>query len=52
MHLLSGQPEIETVTPAKSSYPVSQEIEELKVRVVALESELADMRSLLSAIGA
>jgi uncharacterized protein YceH (UPF0502 family) len=52
MHLLSGQPEIETVTPAKSSHSASQEIEELKARMAALEADLADMRSRLSAIGA
>jgi uncharacterized protein YceH (UPF0502 family) len=52
MHLLSGQPEIDAATPARQAPHASQEIEELKARVAALETELADMKTRLAAIGA
>ncbi|MDP2881225.1 MAG: YceH family protein [Azonexus sp.] len=52
MHLLSGEPEIETMQPAKSSHTPNHEIEELKARVTVLETELAEMRARLTAIGA
>lgn len=52
MHLLGGQPEIDAAAPARQAPHASQEIEELKARVAALEAELADMKTRLAAIGA
>jgi len=52
MHLLSGQPEIESVSPGSPKHLASLEIDDLKARVAALEAELADMRTRLSVIGA
>lgn len=52
MHLLSGQPEIESVSSGSQKHLASLEIDDLKARVAALEAELADMRTRLSAIGA
>ena len=51
-HLLSGQPEIEAAPPARASHSANQEIEELKARVSALETELAEMKTRLAAIEA
>jgi len=51
-HLLSGAPDIEAASPARSTPTASHEIEDLKARVAALEAELADMRTRLTAIGA
>ncbi|AXS80052.1 YceH family protein [Dechloromonas sp. HYN0024] len=51
-HLLSGQPDIDMATPARTNQPASQEIDDLKARVSILETELADLRARLSAIGA
>jgi uncharacterized protein len=46
MHLLSGQPALETLAPGKAA-PVSHELDELRARVEALEAEVADLRTLL-----
>ena len=51
-HLLSGAPDIEAASPVRSTHTASHEIEDLKARVAALEAELADMRTRLTAIGA
>ena len=51
-HLLSGAPDIEAASPVRSTPTASHEIEDLKARVAALEAELADMRTRLTAIGA
>lgn len=48
MHLLSGQPAIETATSRHPAQP-SREIDELRARVEALEAEMADLRALLQA---
>ena len=47
MHLLSGQPAIETALPGRSVGAAPQEIEELRARVTALEGEVVELRSLL-----
>jgi len=46
MHLLSGQPAFETLVPGKAA-PASQELDELRARVEALEAEVADLRTLV-----
>jgi len=46
MHLLSGQPALETLALGKAA-PASQELDELRARVEALEAEVADLRTLL-----
>jgi len=48
-HLLSGQPALETATAGKSG---NAEIEELKNRVSALETEVGELRTLLTALRA
>lgn len=47
MHLLSGQPAIETMAArVTGSAPASQELEELKARLAALEAEVAELREM------
>lgn len=47
MHLLSGQPAIETMAVRVSGgMPASQELDELKARLAALEAEVAELREL------
>jgi uncharacterized protein YceH (UPF0502 family) len=48
-HLLSGQPVIEAVLPVTASNATSQEIEDLKARVSALEAAVAELRTRLPA---
>jgi uncharacterized protein YceH (UPF0502 family) len=52
MHLLSGQPDIEAVPPGRLPHSSGPDIEALTARVAALEAELAELRTRLSAIGA
>jgi uncharacterized protein YceH (UPF0502 family) len=47
MHLLSGQPEIDATLPARSAPAASQEVEDLKARVTALEAAVAELRRLI-----
>ena len=50
MHLLSGQPSGEASQGAgKLASPSSQELDELRARVVALEAEVAELRSIVLA---
>ena len=46
MHLLSGQPALETLAPGKAA-SASQELDELRARVEALEAEVANLRTLV-----
>ena len=50
MHLLSGEPDIETVAPAKMGFssPSTLNVDDLKARVDALETEVADLRAIVS----
>ena len=48
MHLLGGQPAIDSVPGgSKSSAASGSEIDELRIRVTALEAEVAELRKLL-----
>ena len=49
MHLLSGEPDIETLVSAKVGFtsPSNQNVDDLKARVDALETELAELRAIV-----
>lgn len=47
-HLLSGQPDLETLAaPRAAGASVNQELEELRARVAALEADMAELRAAL-----
>ena len=47
MHLLSGQPQIESGQASVRPVAAHQDMEELRARVTALEGEMAELRNLL-----
>lgn len=47
MHLLSGQPTIDAAPARPSAAPAGSELDELRLRVTALENEVAELRDLL-----
>jgi len=51
-HLLSGEPSVEMLAVGGRSGTASQEIEDLKARVDALESEVGELRALLAGLRA
>lgn len=47
MHLLGGQPVVDGLQPGTKAMPATQELDDLRARVSALEAEVAELRQLV-----